>query len=42
VGKIFIGAKEGQTMEQVWQFAKEGIKATLKAAGKPKLAALVL
>jgi hypothetical protein len=42
VGKIFVGAKDGQTLEQVWQFAKEGIKATLKAAGKPKLAALVL
>lgn len=42
VGKIFVGAAEGQTLEQVWQFAKEGIKATLKAAGKPKLAALIL
>jgi hypothetical protein len=42
VGKIFVGAAEGQTLDQVWQFAKEGIKATLKAAGKPKLAALVL
>jgi predicted urease superfamily metal-dependent hydrolase len=42
VGKIFVGAAEGQTLEQVWQFAKEGVKATLKAAGKPKLAALIL
>ena len=42
VGKIFVGAAEGQTLEQVWQFAKEGIKATLKAAGKPKLAMLIL
>jgi hypothetical protein len=42
VGKIFVGAADGQTLEQVWQFAKEGVKATLKAAGKPKLAALIL
>lgn len=42
VAKIFVGAKSEQTVQEVWQFAKEGVKASLKAAGKAKLAALIL
>jgi hypothetical protein len=42
VAKIFVGTSESKSVEDAWKFAKEGLKATLKAAGKPKLAALVL
>jgi hypothetical protein len=33
---------DDKTVMDAWKFAKEGLKATLKAAGKPKLAALLL
>ncbi len=42
VVKIFVAASVKQTIKDAWQFAKEGLKATLKAAGKPELAKLVL
>jgi hypothetical protein len=40
--KIFVATTEKQTLKDAWQFAKEGLKATLTAAGKKKLADLVL
>ena len=42
VAKIFIATSVKQTVKDAWQLAKEGLKATLTAAGKPKLAELVL
>ncbi len=42
VAKIFVGMADGKSVADAWKFAKEGLKATLKAAGKPKLAALLL
>jgi len=42
VAKIFVGIDNDKTISDAWIFAKEGLKATLKAAGKPKQAALVL
>ena len=42
VAKIFVATSGKQTLKDAWQLAKEGLKATLKAAGKPKLAELVL
>ena len=42
VAKIFVGTDNDKTVSDAWIFAKEGLKATLKAAGKPKQAALVL
>jgi hypothetical protein len=42
VAKIFVGVPDDKTVLDAWKFAKEGLKATLKAAGKPKLAAAVL
>ncbi len=42
VGKIFVAAADNQTLKDAWNFAREGVKATLKAAGKPKLADLIL
>jgi hypothetical protein len=42
VAKIFVGVAGDKTVMDAWKFAKEGVKATLKAAGKPKLAALLL
>lgn len=42
VAKIFVATSGKQTLQEAWQFAKEGLKATLRAAGKPKQAELVL
>ena len=42
VAKIFVATSGKQTLKDAWQLAKEGLKATLKAAGKPKIADLVL
>lgn len=42
VAKIFVATSGKQTLQDAWQLAKEGLKATLKAAGKPKQAELVL
>ncbi|HYM93146.1 MAG TPA: hypothetical protein VET23_03340, partial [Chitinophagaceae bacterium] len=42
IAKIFIGAYENQTLQDVWKLAKEGVRATLSAAGKKKLADLLL
>jgi hypothetical protein len=42
VAKIFVATSGKQTLKDAWQFAKEGLIATLKAAGKPKQAELVL
>jgi hypothetical protein len=42
VAKIFVATSGKQTLKDAWQLAKEGLKATLKAAGKPKQAELVL
>ncbi len=42
VAKIFVGVPGDKGVMDAWKFAKEGLKATLKAAGKPKLAALLL
>jgi hypothetical protein len=41
VAKIFIAVPDNKTAMDAWKFAKEGVKATLKAAGKPKQAALL-
>ncbi|MES1198320.1 MAG: hypothetical protein ABUL41_03490 [Chitinophagaceae bacterium] len=42
VAKIFVATSAKKTLQDAWQLAKEGLIATLKAAGKPKLAGLVL
>jgi hypothetical protein len=42
VAKIFVATSGKHTLQEAWQFAKEGLKATLRAAGKPKQAELVL
>jgi hypothetical protein len=42
VAKIFVGVPDDKNVMDAWKFAKEGVKAALKAAGKPKLAALLL
>jgi hypothetical protein len=42
VAKIFVATSVKQTVKDAWQFAKEGLKAILTAAGKPELAKLVL
>jgi|GEM_PF-5641366 len=42
VAKIFVATSIKKTLQDAWQLAKEGLIATLKAAGKPKLAELVL
>ena len=42
VAKIFVATSIKKTLQDAWQMAKEGLKATLQAAGKPKLAELVL
>jgi hypothetical protein len=38
VAKIFVATSAKQTLQDAWKFAKEGLKATLIAVGKPKLA----
>jgi hypothetical protein len=38
VAKIFVATSGKQTLQDAWKFAKEGLKATLIAVGKPKLA----
>ena len=42
VAKIFVATSVKKTLKDAWQLAKEGLKATLTAAGKPKQAGLVL
>jgi hypothetical protein len=42
VGKIFISTDEKQTLNDAWKLAKEGVRSTLKATGKNKLADLLL
>jgi hypothetical protein len=42
VAKIFVSTSVKETLKDAWQFAKEGLKATLIAAGKPEMAKLVL
>lgn len=42
VAKIFVATSEKQTLQDAWNFAKEGLRAILSAAGKKKLAELLL
>jgi hypothetical protein len=42
VAKIFVGVNDATSLKESWSFVKEGLKALLKASGKPKLAALIL
>jgi hypothetical protein len=42
VAKIFVGVNEATSLKESWTFAKEGLKAILRATGNPKLAELVL
>ena len=42
VAKIFVGTNEATSLKESWVFAKEGLKAILRASGNPKMAELVL
>ncbi len=42
IAKIFVGTSEATSLKESWTFAKEGLKAILRATGNPKLADLVL
>ena len=42
VAKIFIATSEKETIEDAWKLAKEGLRATLIAAGKKTIAGLLL